>query len=178
MGLFQQFRRNVISDQRSGWRILLVCMGNICRSPMAEGVLRQRAEEAGLATVLHCDSAGTLAAHAGEAPDPRAQQVAGEQGLDISRLRARAVTPDDFQSFDWILAMDRNNLATLLRQCPPQYRIKVQLFLEFAGEGGEEVPDPYYGGIEGFHAVLERCERGAQGVIRRFQAQFTDGKPG
>ena len=177
MGFFQQFRRDGASEQGPGWRILLVCMGNICRSPIAEGVLRQQAEKAGLASVIHCDSAGTLAAHAGEAPDPRAQRVAAEKGIEISRLRARAVTLEDFQSFDWILAVDRNNLATLLRQCPPQYRIKVQLFLEFAGEGADEVPDPYYGGIEGFHEVLARCERGAQGVIRRYQAQFSNGKP-
>jgi len=158
-----------------GWKILLVCMGNICRSPLAEGVLRQRIGEAGLATELSCDSAGTQGYHAGEAPDPRAQQVARERGLDLASLRARRVMATDFRDFDWVLAMDRHNLSVLTGECPPEYRHKLQLFLEFAGEAGGEVPDPYYGSIEGFYEVLTRCERGAAGLIARYRAHVEQG---
>lgn len=160
-----------------GWKILLVCMGNICRSPLAEGVLRQRVAEAGLTAELQCDSAGTQGYHAGEAPDVRAQQVARESGMDIGNLRARRVMAADFRDFDWVLAMDRHNLSVLTGECPLEYRHKLQLFLEFAGEAGAEVPDPYYGSIEGFHEVLSRCERGAAGVIARYRA-YAEQAPG
>lgn len=171
--LFKQLWRGGEAGQ-AGWRILFVCMGNICRSPLAEGVFRQRAEEGALSSRLVCDSAGTRAAHTGEAPDARAQAVARQAGIAIERLRARRVAAEDFVTFDWILAMDRTNLGELLRECPPQFRQKVHLFLEFAGEGAEEVPDPYYGGMEGFQEVLARCERGAQGIIQRFRAMHPE----
>lgn len=153
----------------SGWNILLVCMGNICRSPIAEGVLRQRVAEAGLTSHLRCDSAGTHGYHAGEAPDERARRIAGEAGIDLTGLRARPVLAEDFARFDWVLAMDRSNLLTLRRDCPPEHQHKVQLFLEFAGAAAAEVPDPYYGNLDGFRTVLTLCEQGAAGVIRRWQ---------
>ncbi|HRE16611.1 MAG TPA: low molecular weight protein-tyrosine-phosphatase [Rhodocyclaceae bacterium] len=172
--LFSRLWHSDHEADQAGWRILFVCMGNICRSPLAEGVFRQRVEEAGLSHLLVCDSAGTRAAHAGEPPDMRAQTVARKAGIELAQLRARRATEADFAAFDWILAMDRSNLGDLLRECPPQYRHKVHLMLEFAGEGADEVPDPYYGGIEGFQEVLARCERGAHGVIRRFRAMQLD----
>lgn len=146
--------------------ILLVCMGNICRSPLAEGVLRAQAAAAGLARAFEIDSAGTLGAHAGEAPDVRAQQVAASRGYDISRLRARRVTADDFSRFDWVLAMDRSNLAALERMCPASQQSKLKLFMSFAREHDvDEVPDPYYGAVAGFERVLDMCEDAARGII-------------
>ncbi len=141
-------------------------MGNICRSPMAEGVLRTQVAAAGLAEAFEFDSAGTLAAHAGEAPDVRAQQVAIQRGYDLSRLRARRVALDDFCRFDWVLAMDRDNLAVLERMCPEQYRQKLKLFMTFARKHDEdEVPDPYYGAVLGFERVLDMCEDAARGIL-------------
>lgn len=154
-------------------KILMVCMGNICRSPLAEGVARQRAAEAGLAEVLEFDSAGTHAYHAGEAPDERSRMVAARAGFDLSNLRARRVAAEDFARFDWILAMDRANLEILQRECPEEYRGKLRLFLDFAeGCAEREVPDPYYGGIEGFEKVLALCEAGARGLIQSCRTEL------
>ena len=140
--------------------VLMVCMGNICRSPTAEGVLRRLAREAAVHDALVIDSAGTHDYHVGAAPDTRAQEAAKQRGYDLSELRARQVSERDFQEFDYILAMDRDNLAVLRRQCPPEHQHKVRLFLSFSERfPGHEVPDPYYGGIEGFeqvHAIFER----------------------
>jgi protein-tyrosine phosphatase len=147
-------------------RILLVCMGNICRSPMAEGALRAKLEQAGLADEVEVDSAGTLGYHAGEPPDARAQKAAARRGYDISRLRARRVKEADFLRFDMILAMDRDNLASLEKVCPPQYRHRLRLFLEYARKVFDrEVPDPYYGGPEGFEYVMDLIENAAGGLV-------------
>lgn len=152
--------------------ILLVCMGNICRSPLAEGVLRAQAAAAGLAEMFEFDSAGTLGAHAGEAPDVRAQQVAAGRGYDISRLRARRVALDDFRRFDWVLAMDRDNLAALERMCPESQLPKLKLFMSFAREhAADEVPDPYYGAVAGFERVLDMCEDAARGILAELAAR-------
>ena len=146
--------------------ILFVCMGNICRSPMAEGVVHAHAAAAGLSGVFEFDSAGTLGAHAGEAPDVRAQQAAARRGYDISGQRARKVTVEDFCRFDLILAMDRSNLASLERICPKPYLRKLKLFMEFAADSADdEVPDPYYGSAAGFERVLDMCEEAAQGIV-------------
>lgn len=148
-------------------RILMVCMGNICRSPMAEAVTRALAERAGVGAAFEIDSAGTTSYHAGEPPDARARQVAGMRGYDLSRLRARQVREEDFFRFDHILAMDRDNLAALRRICPAQHLSKLKLFLDYAETSGtDEVPDPYYGGMQGFQHVLDLCEAGANGLIQ------------
>jgi protein-tyrosine phosphatase len=146
--------------------ILMVCMGNICRSPTAEGVFRRRAGEAGLADRLHIDSAGTHDYHVGKPPDARAQEAARRRGYDLSALRARQVAAEDFLSFDYILAMDADNLASLMRGCPQEHRHKVRLFLSFSRRfPGHEVPDPYYGGRQGFDTVLDMVEDAAQGLL-------------
>jgi protein-tyrosine phosphatase len=147
-------------------RILLVCMGNICRSPIAEGVLRAGLAKAGLAGEIEVDSAGTLGYHAGEAPDQRAQKAAARRGYDISGLRARRVREADFLRYDMILAMDRDNLAALEQFCPSAQRHRLGLFLGYARNvADEEVPDPYYGGPEAFEYVLDLAENAAAGLV-------------
>jgi len=150
-------------------RILFVCMGNICRSPTAEGVTRTLAWRRGLADRFEFDSAGTHGYHVGAAPDRRARETAATRGYDLSALRARQVEPDDFDRFDLILAMDGDNLAFLESLCPPEHRGKLRLFLEFARESRvREVPDPYYGGPDGFQQVLDLIEDAATGLLERF----------
>ncbi|XLZ71196.1 low molecular weight protein-tyrosine-phosphatase [Massilia sp. SR12] len=144
--------------------ILFVCMGNICRSPTAEGVFRARADAAGLQ--LDIDSAGTHAYHIGNAPDARSTRHAAARGYDLSTQRARQFAADDFERFDYVLAMDHDNLAILQRACPPQHQHKVKLFMEYAGRSGSAVvPDPYYGGANGFDTVLDYVEDAADGLI-------------
>ena len=146
--------------------ILLVCMGNICRSPTAEGVLRTLVERAGLGHAFEIDSAGTHAYHIGKAPDPRSHQAALRRGYDLSMLRARQVNELDFTHYDCILAMDSENLSLLRRACPSMHHHKLGLFLDYAVESQEdEVPDPYYGGEEGFERVLDLVEDAARGLI-------------
>jgi len=140
-------------------RVLFVCLGNICRSPTAEGVFRKLVVERGLGDRIEIDSAGTGAWHVGHPPDSRAQAEARRRGMDLSGLRARQVRREDFERFDLILAMDRENLEDLLAICPPQHRDKVRLFTSFGPPGcPEEVPDPYYGGPEGFRKVFDLVE--------------------
>lgn len=147
----------------------MVCMGNICRSPMAEVVTRALVDKAGLSEQIELDSAGTHAYHAGEAPDARAQQVAAKRGYDLSRRRARKICDEDFGRFDYILAMDRANLAALERISPEQHRSKLKLFIAYAeGVAVDEIPDPYYGNIEGFERVLDMCEAAARGLVAAF----------
>ena len=146
--------------------ILFVCMGNICRSPTAEGVFRHRAAAAGLAGALHIESAGTHGYHIGEPPDTRSMQHAARRGYDLSAQRARQVAASDFERFDHLLAMDRDNLALLEKTCPPQHRHKLGLFMRFAKESASEVvPDPYYGGAKGFDRVLDYIEDASDGLI-------------
>lgn len=147
-------------------RVLFICMGNICRSPTAEGVFRRLLRDAGLDQSVDTDSAGTHAYHVGEPPDPRAQRAARGRGVELADLRARQVVAEDFARFDWVLAMDRDNLEHLRRICPPQHVGKLRLFLEFAAERDEdEVPDPYYGGATGFEHVLDLVEAAGRGLI-------------
>lgn len=146
--------------------VLFVCMGNICRSPTAEGVFRRLVEDAGLRQGVSVDSAGTHDYHIGKSPDKRAQQAAGERGYDLSGLRGRQVALHDFQRFDLVLAMDRENLVNLQRLCPVAHRHKVRLFMDFSERyPGQEVPDPYYGGSRGFEHVLEMVEDAARGLL-------------
>jgi protein-tyrosine phosphatase len=141
-------------------------MGNICRSPTAEGVVRAHVERAGLAAQVEIDSAGTHGYHIGKAPDERARTAATVRGYDLSALRARRVSDFDFVRFDRILAMDRDNLEMLRQACPAEHRHKIRLFLEYARNFAErEVPDPYYGGAEGFEHVLDLVEDAAAGLI-------------
>jgi len=152
------------------YAILFVCMGNICRSPTAEAVLRARLAEAGLAGQVTVDSAGTHGYHAGEPPDRRSQQAAARRGYDLSDQRARQVTVADFSRFDLILAADAANLAALARLRPARARARVELALSVV-EPGMEIPDPYYGGGEGFDAVLDFAEAAAERWIARLRAE-------
>jgi protein-tyrosine phosphatase len=151
-------------------RILFVCLGNICRSPTAEVVFRTLASRESPDLVLEIDSAGTAGYHVGELPDRRTRQAAARRGYDLSALRARVVEPRDFEYFDLILAMDRENLRALERRAPPQARERLRLFLDFAPEAGiGEVPDPYYGGPNGFEDVLDLIEAAARGLIQHLR---------
>jgi protein-tyrosine phosphatase len=147
-------------------RILFVCLGNICRSPTAEAVVRTLAALEAPDLGLEVDSAGTAGYHVGAPPDPRMRSAAARRGYDLNTLRARIVEPRDFERFDLILAMDRENLAVLHRRAPEQARERVRLFLEFAPDAElEEVPDPYYGGPNGFEEVLDLVEAAARGLL-------------
>jgi protein-tyrosine phosphatase len=147
-------------------KVLFVCLGNICRSPTAEGVFRRLVQEQNLADYISTDSAGTHAYHIGEPPDPRAQAAAGRRGVDISMLRGRQAAAQDIEGFHYILAMDRENLGNLLTICPPGLEHKIKLFLEFAPHRPEkEVPDPYFGGPGGFDRVLDMIEEAAAGLL-------------
>lgn len=146
-------------------RVLFVCLGNICRSPTAEAVFRARLDSTELSTRVQCDSAGTAGYHAGEAPDRRATESAQRRGYDMRHLRARQVRDEDFDVFDLILAMDHNNLADLRRRADGRLHHKLKLFLEFTTAPVLEVPDPYYGGPEGFDHVLDLVESASDGLI-------------
>lgn len=147
-------------------------MGNICRSPTAEGVFRHQVVKAGQADNIIIDSAGTHAYHIGSFPDRRAQQAALRRGYDLSSLRGRQVCAQDFHEFDYILAMDRANLGNLLQDCPSQQQHKLKLFLEFSrGFSEREVPDPYYGGNQGFENVLNMVEDAASGLLEDILAR-------
>jgi protein-tyrosine phosphatase len=149
-------------------RVLLVCLGNICRSPTAEGVLRAIAAREFPGMALHVDSAGTANYHVGEPPDRRTVAAARRRGYELASLRARQVCAEDFAGFDFVLAMDRANLADLEQFSDESQRAHVGLFLQFAPDTGvDEVPDPYYGGTEAFERVLDLCEAGARGLLRR-----------
>ena len=141
-------------------------MGNICRSPTAEGVTRALAERFGVLDQFEFDSAGTHGYHIGNPPDPRTVKAASVRGFDLSGLRARQVNDFDFTRFDRILAMDYGNLELLRQACPEKHQGKLGLFLSYANELPEdEVPDPYYGGAEGFDRVLDLIEAGATGLL-------------
>ena len=157
-------------------KILFVCMGNICRSPTAEGVFRAQLAARGLADRVSADSAGTHGYHTGAAPDPRTQQAARRRGYELSRLSARAVRDEDFVSFDLIAAMDRDNLAWLESRCPEDHRHKLALLLEFAPElKVSEVPDPYYGGPQGFEHVLDLIEMASAKLALHVEARVMSG---
>lgn len=153
-------------------KVLFVCMGNICRSPTAEGVFRQVVEQAGLRGQIEIDSAGTHDYHVDEEPDRRAQAAARRRGVDLSRLRGRQATSLDFEHFDYVLAMDRENLAHLQSICPHGREPKLRLFLEFAPQRPErEVPDPYFGGEGGFERVLDMVEEASHGLLAHLRTQ-------
>lgn len=147
--------------------VLFVCMGNICRSPTADAVFRHHVKDAGLADLIHIDSAGTHAYHIGHPPDRRSQQAALKRGYSMQDLRARKVEQEDFTLFHYILAMDRYNLDLLQQECPPQHASRLSLFLQYSSHWHthQEVPDPYYGGSHGFERVLDLVESASQGLL-------------
>jgi len=146
--------------------ILFVCLGNICRSPTAEAVFTRLRDEAGLSDRVHVDSCGTGDWHVGQAPDRRSIQAASARGYAMTHLRARQFTPADFNRFSHILAMDNANLQVLRTLCPDDYPGTLKRLLDFAGpESPDEVPDPYYGGVQGFDRVIDLVELGCQGLL-------------
>jgi protein-tyrosine phosphatase len=148
--------------------ILFICMGNICRSPSAEAVFRQKAQ----ALSLTIDSAGVIGSHAREKPDHRAQKAGIARGYSFDKIKARKVTVQDFEKFDLILAMDQQNIKDLIKIAPSNLQYKIQLFLDYAENFDEqEVPDPYYGGAKGFQFVLDLVEDASDGLIKRLTSQ-------
>ncbi len=151
-------------------KILFVCLGNICRSPTAEAVFRALAAREAPDLRLSIESAGTAGYHVGSAPDARAQEAARRRGYDMSGQRARMIEPRDFERFDLILAMDRSNWSELRRAAPHPVHQRVQLFLEYAPDAEVlEVPDPYYGGPNGFEEVLDLIEAASRGLLRHLR---------
>ena len=154
-------------------KVLFVCTGNICRSPSAEGVLRHMSARAGYADRMEIDSCGIGGWHVGEPPDRRSQEHAQRRGYDLSDQRARKVRQEDFERFDHILAMDGTHLADLQAMAPNHALEKVRLFMEFAPDQPTiDVPDPYYGGANGFEQVLDLVEAGCRGLMREAEIQF------
>jgi protein-tyrosine phosphatase len=155
-------------------KVLFVCMGNICRSPVAEGVFRRMLEGAGLEQKVYVDSAGTHSYHVGAPPDPRSQATALRRGIDLRALRSRKVVVADFAQFDYVLAMDRDNLEQLLAYCQdPQLRGRIQLLMDYAPNLPErEVPDPYYGGPNGFERVMDLIETAAEGLLVNIRQRY------
>ena len=149
--------------------VLFVCTGNICRSPTAEGVFRHFVREADLAERVEVDSAGTHAYHTNEPADRRANAAAERRGYSLADIRARRVQDKDFDTFDYIIAMDRDNLALLTEQADAEHHHKIRLFLEFASGHEDEVPDPYYGGAAGFERVLDLIEDASRGLLGTLQ---------
>lgn len=150
--------------------VLFVCLGNICRSPTAHGIFQHLVDEAGLNDKIHIDSAGTGDWHIGRGPDDRSAAAALERGYDLSTLVARQVSPQDFEKFHYVLAMDRQNLKDLEAMKPTNYSGRLGLFLEFGAAGNPaEVPDPYYGGAEGFQTVLDMVEDASRGLLQHIR---------
>lgn len=146
-------------------KVLFVCTGNICRSPIAEVVFKDLVRKNELHEKVRVDSAGTHDYHVGEPPDDRARRHAGRRGYDLNALRARQVTGRDFEEFDLILAMDRGHLRILRRMCPPQHHAKIRLFLRES-----DVPDPYYGGPEDFERVLDMVEAACRALLAEIRS--------
>ncbi|MGI9258552.1 MAG: low molecular weight protein-tyrosine-phosphatase [Gammaproteobacteria bacterium] len=164
--------KNLDSDQElieeaADVSVLFVCMGNICRSPTAEGAFRRLLDESSPDLSIRADSAGTHAYHIGHPPDDRAQSAASRRGIDISDQRARKVADTDFETFDFVLAMDEMNLDVLVELSPADYHDRIKLFMDYAPKlGRRDVPDPYYGGLTGFELVLDLVEEASQGLLQ------------
>lgn len=156
--------------------VLFVCMGNICRSPTAHGVFEQLVTNAKLNNRIEVESAGTHSYHIGEKPDPRSMQVASQHGYDLSYIRSRKVKQSDFEDYDYVIAMDKNNLENLSHDCPDEMQHKLHLFLEISDQaenlGNSEVPDPYYGGANGFQYVLDIVEQGSKNLLNKIKAEL------
>ncbi|WP_391087881.1 low molecular weight protein-tyrosine-phosphatase [Vibrio sp. NH-UV-68] len=145
-------------------KILVVCMGNICRSPTGEAILRAKSQQMGVDVDI--DSAGTIGYHQGNPPDPRAKAAGEKRGYSFKGIRARKVIDSDFERFDLILAADEDNLADLKMQCPSHLQHKLRLFLSYADSDYEEIPDPYYGGDRGFELVIDLIEEASEEILR------------
>ncbi|WP_050909921.1 low molecular weight protein-tyrosine-phosphatase [Vibrio campbellii] len=146
-------------------KLLVVCMGNICRSPTGEAVLSAKAKELGIS--VEVDSAGTIGYHAGNPPDARSMQAGKQRGYSFKGMRSRKVTVGDFDEFDMVLAADKANLADLLDICPTEHRHKVSLFLSHGDSDYDEIPDPYYGGDAGFELVLDLIEDASEVILKK-----------
>ena len=149
----------------------MVCLGNICRSPTAHGVMNKCIKNQGLSSKIKVDSAGTGDWHIGEQPDSRAIEAAAQRGYDLQSFRARQVVAADYQQFHYILAMDRTNLKELRAACPQAHQNKLQLLLEFADSSHESVPDPYYSGPAGFELVLDLVEQACESLLEHIRLQ-------
>ena len=145
--------------------VLMICLGNICRSPTAHGVVEKYIQDRGLSEYIKVDSAGTGDWHIGEPPDSRSQEAAARRGYDLSRQRARQVEAIDFHRFDYVLAMDTTNLRDLQRLCPEEFQLNLSLFLNFGSSHYESVPDPYYSGTQGFELVLDLVEEASNNLL-------------
>lgn len=152
-------------EEKAKKRILVVCMGNICRSPTGEAVLRATAEKMGIEVEI--DSAGTIGFHSGDTPDYRARTAGERRGYSFERITARQVVEDDFRNFDLILAADRDNMSDLLGLCPPEFTYKISLFLSHSKSSYSEIPDPYYGGDSGFELVLDLIEEASEELLKK-----------
>ena len=153
--------------------VLFICMGNICRSPTAEGVFRHVVEAEGLAEHIRVDSAGTHAYHIGEPADRRARAAAQRRGISLEGITARRVESSDFERFDYVLAMDHDNLSLLSQQAEDEYKERIGLFLQYTAGGEEEVPDPYYGGSAGFERVLDLVEEASRGLLETLRSRHS-----
>jgi protein-tyrosine phosphatase len=148
--------------------VLFVCTGNICRSPSAEGILRKRLQEQGLEVVV--DSAGTHGYHVGDAPDQRSIRAAAKRGYDISKLKARRISSEDFERFDFVIALDDDHMRLMRQVCPPEQQHKLREMMAFAPTAAHrEVPDPYYGPAEGFELVLDLLEEAIEGLLKELK---------
>lgn len=151
-------------------KVLFVCMGNICRSPSAEGVFNKLIIDQQLQEQFSIDSAGTHAYHTGESPDLRSQKAAEERQVDLRKIRARKVIMGDFEDFDYLLAMDSSNHSDMIQACPEEHQHKIKLFLDYAPHlKTNEVPDPYYGGTYGFETVLDLIEEASTGFLAQLK---------
>lgn len=150
-------------------KVLVVCMGNICRSPTAEAVLRAKAAQ--LKVDVEIDSAGTIGYHQGNPPDARSKAAGEKRGYSFSGIKARKIRDEDFVKFDWILAADKENLAELKARCPQSHQHKLSLMLSHCDCGCEEIPDPYYGGEQGFERVLDLVEQAAEQFLLKRKQQ-------
>ena len=178
---FVQFTQGVLippkpvaQGENARARILFVCMGNVCRSPMAEGALRRMLEDFGLANKVYVASAGTHTFHEGATPDMRGQKVASRRGADLRSIRARRVDVEDFTRFDYLLVMDSDNYKYLIEICPlPEYQQKIQLLMDYAPDLPErEIPDPYYGSLIGFERVMDLVEAAAEGLLLHLRERY------
>lgn len=165
------------SQTLTHYRLLFICMGNICRSPTAEGVFRHLVQQSGLTQYLTIDSAGTHNYHPNSPPDPRSQQHAARRGYDLSPLRARQLNDQDFEKFDLLLVMDWDNLALTEERCPPEHMCKLRRMTEFCiKHDASVIPDPYYGDSDGFDHVLDLIEDASKGLLMHVQQKLQSNK--